>query len=233
VIPDYLDTLARALSFDPSLSRRVRREVEDHLLDAIAADPARDRREAERRAVARFGEPHAIAAEFARVSVARQARSLAAAIVVMVFVVFIAMKARVAWYAATQWTMAEDMRPASEIVLRIDRYAFWTAVILAIAGFAYMVGRRVPLAVNRVPASHFRHLSLLCTIATAALVVSVISDGLLTAFWLREAQWWTESLIPIFSMALEVACIGVLAWQVRAITRRAASARALENRCSL
>jgi len=134
VIPAYLDTLARALSFDPSLSRRVRQEVEDHLLDAVAADPARDRREAERQAVARFGEPHAIAAEFTRVAAARQARSLAAAIVVMVFVVFIAMKARVAWYAATQWTMPEDMRPASRIVLLIDRYAFWTAVFLASRG---------------------------------------------------------------------------------------------------
>jgi HAAS len=233
VIRDYLDALATALSFDPSLSRRVRREVEDHLLDAIAADPARDRSEAEGRAVARFGEPHAIAAEFARVSAARQARSLAAAIVVMVFVVFIAMKTRVAWYAATRWTMAEDMRPASEIVLLIDRYAFWTSVILAVAGFAYMVGRRIPPVLHRARDRHLRHVSLLCTIATAALVVSVISDGLLTAFWLREALLRAESLVPLISMAFEVACVGVLAWQIRAITRRAACARALENRCSL
>jgi Na+-translocating ferredoxin:NAD+ oxidoreductase RnfA subunit len=230
MIPDYLDTLARALSFDPSLSRRVRREVEDHLLDAVAADPARDRREAERQAVARFGEPHAIAAEFARISAARQARSLAAAIVVMVFVVFIAMKARVAWYAATQWTMAEDLRPASGIVLRVDRYAFWTAVILAIAGFAYMVVHRSAPALHRAHAKHLRHVSLLCAIATAALIVSVISDGLLTAFQLRRALLCAEALIPIFSMALEVACVGMLAWQIRTITRRAAWARALENR---
>jgi HAAS len=233
MIPAYLDALASALSFDPSLSRRVRQEVEDHLLDAVAADPARDRREAERQAVARFGEPHAIAAEFTRVAAARQARSLAAAIVVMVFVVFIAMKARVAWYAATAWTMAEDMRPAGGIVLLIDRYAFWTSVLLAIAGFAYMVGRRIPPALHRARDRYFRHASLLCAIATAALVVSVISDGLLTAFQLRGAQWSTQSLIPIFSMALEVACVGVLGWQIRAITRKAACARALENRCSL
>jgi len=232
VIRDYLDTLAHALSFDPALSRRVRQEVEDHLLDAIAADPARDRREAERRVVARFGEPHAIAAEFARVSVARQARSLAAAIVVMVFVVFVAMKARVAWYAAIQWTMAEDMRPAGEIVLRIDRYAFWTAVILGIAGFAYMVARRAPLALRRAHDRQLRRLAVLCTIATAALVVSVISDGFLTAFQLRDAPLRAEALVPILSMAFEVACVGVLAWQMRAIARRAACARALEDRCS-
>jgi hypothetical protein len=233
MIPDYLDALARALAFDPALSRRVRWEVEEHLLDAMAADPARDRREAERRAVARFGEPHAIAAEFARISAARQARSLAAAIVVMVFVVFIAMKARVAWYAATQWAMAEDMRPAGEIVLRIDRYAFWTAVILGIAGFAYMVGRRVPLALRRAHDRQLRRFALLGTIATAALVVSVVSDGFLTAFQLRDALWCAEALVPILSMALEVACVGLLARQIRTITQRAASARALENRCSL
>ncbi len=230
MIPDYLNALASALSFDPALSRRVRREVEEHLLDAIAADPARDRREAERQAIARFGAPDAIAAQFARVSVVRQARSLAAGIVVMVFVVFVAMKARVAWYAATQWAMAEDMRPAGEIVLRIDRYAFWTAVILGLAGFAYMVGRRVLPVLHRAHDKHLRHVSLLCTIATAALVVSVISDGLLTAFQVRGALLCAESLIPIFSMALEVACVGVLAWQIRAITRRAAYVRALENR---
>jgi hypothetical protein len=233
VIPDYLNALASALSFDPTLSRRVRREVEDHLLDAIAADPARDRREAERQAIARFGAPDAIAAQFARVSVVRQARSLAAATVVMVFVVFVAMKARVAWYAATQWAMAEDMRPAGAIVLRIDRYAFWTAVILGIAGFAYMIGRRVPLALRRAHDRQLRRFALLCTIATAALVVSVISDGLLTAFQLRDALLCAEALVPILSMAFEVACVCVLARQIRSITRRAACARALENRCSL
>jgi hypothetical protein len=39
VISDYLDTLAGALSFDRSLSGRVRQEVEDHLRGAVAADP--------------------------------------------------------------------------------------------------------------------------------------------------------------------------------------------------
>jgi len=92
---------------------------------------------------------------------------------------------------------------------------------------------RVAPALHRTQAKHLRHVSLLCAIATAALVVSVISDGLLTAFQLRGALSWGESLIPIFSVALEVACIGVLAWQIRAITRRAACARALEDRCSL
>ena len=32
LVTKYLDQLTRELSFDPELSRRVRREVEDHLL---------------------------------------------------------------------------------------------------------------------------------------------------------------------------------------------------------
>src|SRR5262249_58129565 len=49
VISEYLDRLARELEFDPPLSRRVRREVEEHLREAAAADPGPD---AEDRAIA-------------------------------------------------------------------------------------------------------------------------------------------------------------------------------------
>src|SRR5262245_9340176 len=132
-----------------------------------------------------------------------------------------------------KWAMAEDMRPAGEIVLRIDRYAFWTAVILGLAGFAYMVARRAPLALRRAHDRQLRRFALLCTLATAALVVSVISDGFLTAFQLRDALLRAEALVPILTMAFEVACVGVLARQIRLMTRRAACARALENRRSL
>jgi hypothetical protein len=58
MISAYLESLAGALSFDRSLSRCVRQEVEDHLWEAVAADPISDRLEAERRAIANFGDPH-------------------------------------------------------------------------------------------------------------------------------------------------------------------------------
>src|SRR4030095_10215530 len=58
----------------PALARRVGREVEDHLLEVVEGDPAADRQEAERRAVASFGEPRALAAQFAVVSLAAPAR---------------------------------------------------------------------------------------------------------------------------------------------------------------
>ena len=46
LVTKYLDQLTRELSFDPELSRRVRREVEDHLLDAISEDGGDDPKDA-------------------------------------------------------------------------------------------------------------------------------------------------------------------------------------------
>jgi hypothetical protein len=125
VISDYLESLAGALSFDRALSRCVRQEVEDHLWEAVAADPSDDRLEAQRRAIANFGDPHVIAAQFAVISLAKQTRRVGGAIILVVAGVFIAMKARVAWYAATQWAISDDMRAASAIVGLIDSYSFW------------------------------------------------------------------------------------------------------------
>src|SRR6478752_6702716 len=105
MIATYLEELAGALSFDPALSRRVAREVEDHLREAIEADAAGDREEAERRAVAGFGEPRALAVQFAAVSLARRTRRVGLAVVLAVVAVLAAMKARVAWYAAMEWAL--------------------------------------------------------------------------------------------------------------------------------
>lgn len=120
-----LERLARELDFDPSLSRRLRREVEDHLREAVASDPAGDRLEAERRAIANFGDPHAIASQFAVVSLARQARRVGVTAVLLIVAVFFAMKARLAWYGIIDCPLADEMRALSAIVLSIDRYAFW------------------------------------------------------------------------------------------------------------
>src|SRR5262249_7937042 len=79
VIPEYVELLARELDFDPSLSQRVCREVADHLWEAVSADPSVDRSEAERQAVLKFGDPRAIAAQFAVVSLARRARRMGVA----------------------------------------------------------------------------------------------------------------------------------------------------------
>jgi hypothetical protein len=226
VISDYLDALADALRFDRSLSRCVVQEVEDHLREAAAADPTRDRLEAERRAIAHFGDPHAIAAQFAVVSLAKQARRAGAALILIAAAVFVTMKSRVVWYAAAQWTMRDDVKEVGRVVGLIDRYSFWFSVVLAIGGWAYISSRRV----SPVLAGYRRQLRLsfiLCLVATTSLTVSVISDGVLTALQLHGVEFCTGSLVPIFSMAIEVAGVGVLGFQIRGMTRRAASTATL------
>jgi hypothetical protein len=225
VISDYVESLVGALSFDRSLSRRVRREVEDHLRQAVAADPVGDTLEAQRRAIANFGDPHVIAAQFAVVSLARQTKRTAGAIILVIAGVFIAMKARVAWYAVMQCAISDDIRAVSGIVGLIDRCSFWFSVIIGIGSWAYISGRRIPAAFYT---GHFlRRFFLLSTATTSALVVSVISDGVLTTLRLPGGELSAEFLIPIFSMAIEIACAGVLVFQIRNITQRATSTAAL------
>jgi hypothetical protein len=227
VISEYLESLAVALGFDRSLSRRVRQEVEDHLRGAVAADPRGNGLEAERGAIANFGDPHVIAAQFAMVSLVRRTRGVGIAVILVIAGVFITMKARVTWYALMQCAISDDLRAVSGIVGSIDRYAFWLSVIIGIGGWAYICGRHIPAAFHAGYRKQLRRFRWLCTAATGALVVSVISDALLTALRLPGAELSAESLLPIFSIAIEIAGAGVLVLQIRSITQRATSTAAL------
>jgi hypothetical protein len=227
VISGYIESLAAALSFDRSLSRRVRREVEDHLRGAVAADPRGNGLEAEQRAIANFGDPRLIAAQFAMVSLAKRTRGAGIAVILVIAGVFITMKARVAWYAVMQCAISDDIRAVSGIVGSIDRYAFWLSVIIGIGSWAYICGRRIPAAFHAGYRKQLRRFRWLCTAATGALVVSVISDALLTALRLPGAELSAQSLLPIFSIVIEIACAGVLVLQIRGITQRATSTAAL------
>jgi hypothetical protein len=228
VISEYVESLERKLSFDRSLSRCVRQEVEDHLREAVAADPAAGNGlEAQRRAIASFGDPHIIAAQFAVVSLARQTRKVGFAVVLVIAGVFLAMKARIAWYALTQWAVCEDLEALSEAVGLVDRSAFWLAVIGGIAALAYISSRRTPATFHRSYRRQLRGFFLLCTIATGGIVASVICDGFLTALRLSGWEMSVDFLIPIFSMAIEVLCAGVLVFHIRSITRRMESTATL------
>jgi hypothetical protein len=227
MIQQYLELLARELDFDRSLSRSVLQEVEDHLWEAVAANSADDTLEAQRRAVANFGDARAIAAQFALVSLARRSRRAGVAAVLVIASVFIAMKARIAWYAAAQWTIGDEMRAVRGLVVQIDRYAFLLSVVIGLGGWVYIRSRQIPAAFNPAYRRQLGRFLLLCGAAAAALVVSVISDTVLTALQLRGAGLSVESLVPIFSMTIEIACVGFLVFHLRGITLRAASTAAL------
>jgi HAAS domain-containing protein len=230
MIADYVERLGRELSFDRSLARTVRQEVEDHLWEAVAADAAGDMRAAQQRAIANFGDPHTIAAQFAMVSLARHSQRAGLAAVLIIASVFIAMKARIAWNAGAHWVMSEDMRAVSGLVVQVDRYAFWLSVVIGLGGWAYIVSRRIPVVFHPVFRRQLRRFFWLCCGAAAALVVSVISDGVLTALLLRGTDLSAGVLVPIISMAIEIACAGILVFHIRGVTLRAASTAALLDR---
>jgi hypothetical protein len=229
MISDYLERLARELSFDRSLARNVRQEAEDHLWEAVAADTTGDMLAAQQRAIANFGDPRAIAAGFATVSLARHSRKAGVAAVLAIASVFVAMKVRIAWYAAAQWAISDELRAVSGLVVSVDRYAFWLSVITGLGGWAYIVSRQIPATFHPAYRRQLRRFFFLSSAAAAALVVSVISDGVLTALLLRGTELSAEFLVPAFSMAIEIACVGVLLFHIRGTARRAASTAALLN----
>jgi hypothetical protein len=227
MIPDYLDRLERELSFDRSLARSVRQEVEDHLWEAVAADRTGNAVQAQQRAIANFGDARVIAAGFAVTSLGIHSRRAGVAAVLVIASVFVAMKARVAWYAATQWAISDDMRAISGPVLLIDRYAFWLAVVVGLGSWAYIRSFQIPVALHPTYRGRLRRFFLLCSLAAAALVVSVLSDAVLTSILLQGTELSAQFLIPIFSMAIEIACVGILIAKLRGISLRQASVAAL------
>jgi hypothetical protein len=218
VISGYLETLSAALSFDRALAQRVRQEVDDHLRQAIATDPSNGRVAAEQRAIAKFGDPQALAAQFAMISVAEQTRKLGTALILVIAGIFVAMKGRVAWYAVTGGDLGHDMAPLARIAGSTDRYSFWLSVIIGSGSFAYAVGRPNPTVVDARYRKQLRCVLLSCLAAIAPLVLAVISDGVLTALRLVGAELDAWSLVPIATMAIEITCVGIVVfhlWRLR------------------
>ena len=210
MIQEYAERLARELAFDPALAHRVRQEVEDHLRDRVAADPAADRVEAERRAVASFGDPRAIAAQFAAGSLARQARRAGFAAVLVIGAAFIAMKARLTWYGLMAFPAADGFGALTGIVLTIDRYAFWLALVAGIAAWITIISRRPPASLTGEYRSRLRRFFLIASAAAGALAISIAGDAVLTALRLYASGWSTAFLVPLLTVAIEVACAAAM-----------------------
>jgi hypothetical protein len=227
MIADYLDQLGRELDFDRSLSRGVRQEVEDHLWEAVAADSSGSPAEAQQRAVANFGDARTIAAQFAVVSLARCSRRAGVTAVLVIAIVYLAMKARFVWSAAVPWASGDEIAALRASVVATDRYAFWLAILVGLGGWIYIRSREIPAGFHPLYRRQLRRFFLLCSLAAAALVVSVVSDGVLMALHWRGTAWSAELAFPILSMALEVACVGILVFYIRGVTLRAASTAAL------
>jgi hypothetical protein len=227
MIAQYLERLERELDFDRALSRCVRQEVEDHLWEAVGADPAQDTLEAQRRAIANFGDARVIAAQFAVLSIAKSSKRAGFAAILVIAGIFMVMKARIAWYAAMQWAIGDDLRAVGGLVGLIDRYAFLLSVIVGIGGWLYIRSREIPVAFHPAYRRQLCRFFLSCRAAAVALAVSVSSDAVLTTLLLRGTGLSATSLVPIVSMVIEIVCVGILVVHVRGVVLRAEATAAL------
>ena len=115
------------------------------------------------------------------------------------------------------------MRIVAGIVGSIDRTAFWLAVAAAIAGWAAINRRPVPVLLQPGYGRRMRRGFFVCAAATGALAVTVTCDGVLTILRLSGPASSAAWLIPILSMSIEIAGAGILAFHLRRVARQSAS----------
>jgi hypothetical protein len=227
LISDYLDTLTRELSFDIPLARRVRQEVEDHLSEAVAAEPEADSGEAQLRAIRNFGDPRAIASEYAAQSLFRQTRRVGIVAVVVAAGILVVMNARGAWYGWTQWGVSAELAALRRIGLSIDLYAYAVALAIGLVGWAYIGTRHMAAAFDAPYRDQMKRCLWLCAVAAAPLIATVVTDAVLTGLRLFESELRLSALVPIVTMAGEIACAALLVAQLRKAMKRASLASSL------
>ena len=134
------------------------------------------------------------------------------------------MKARLMWYALVQWTIADNAKAAAGLVLAVNRYAFWMAVLIGLGALFHIGRRAAPARLHAGYRSHLRRATLLFSAATAALAVSVTGDLVLMALRLKLTP---DSIIPIASVAVEIGSVAVIIVMIarasRLMARTAAS----------
>ena len=229
-VADYLDALSRALSFDAVLARRVRCEVEDHLSEAAAAE-AEGREPSvavQHRALAKFGDVRDIAQGYVAASLFRQTRRHGLVALLVIAGIFCIMMLRMAYYGPAPLEFAEDVQRIRALVLPIGGYAFTLAVVSAVLGAVYVACRRVPARFHRAYDRELRRYFGLCAVAVAALIASVSSDAVLTATRL-SATAPPSALVPVLSVAVEIAFAGGLIVHLRRTLRHMARAVTLSR----
>jgi hypothetical protein len=217
-IADFGRAVARELSFDPRLARRLRAEVEDHLHEAVAdsADPHGENRLAE--VMCAFGDPKAFARQFlALLSLARRAAAVTALAVVGMFG---AMEARAVWYGWVNWPVSERLAAANTVGHPVDRFAFALAAAFALSGLVYVVTRRAP-APFRAPFGREIESCVKLNAAVAfALISAMATELVLTGIRLFEAGLDARTLVPLASLLLELAVAGGCVGYILIVMRR-------------
>ena len=222
-IAEYLDKLARELRFDPQLSQRVRREVEDHLLDAIADSESTSPKEAARLATARFGDPRLIARQYAPSSLLQQTRRVGGILILAIAAILVLMKGRGALYEFLQWRLNPDgLGGLGAIAPVIDRYAFQASLVLGILGWLYIASRRAAPTISDDYQHQLRRSLLLSAAVSGLLIGAVALDTILGAMRTIGAGMSLAAAIPLLSIAVEIGLVGVIAVELRKVLQRKA-----------
>lgn len=223
LVAEYLDSLTRELRFDPQLSGRVRREVEGHLLDAIGDDAGTCPKEAARLAIAQFGDPQQIARQFAPLSLLQQARRIGGTLILAIAAILILMKGRGALYEFLQWQLNTDwLGGLGAIGPSIDRHAFQLLLVLGILGWLYITSRRAAPTLNREFQHQLKRCLLLSAAAAGLLTGVVILDTILGGMRTVGAGMSLAAAIPLLSIAIEIALVGVITFELRKVMQRKA-----------
>jgi hypothetical protein len=227
IVAEYVDTLTRELSFDIGLANRVRQEVEDHLWESAGNTSP----EEQRRAIAMFGCPHEIAAQYAALSVWRQTRRTITVILVAIALVFVSMKLRMSWYQLLHWGLSAHLQGVGSAGLVIARGGFLCALATAAIGWAYIASCQAPIRWHAAFRVQLRRGLLLCLLSVSTLMISVTAGCVLTGLRLFEARTLASTAaIPLMSVAVEFVLIIVLIAAIRRAVYRMAFATQLASR---
>jgi hypothetical protein len=207
-IADFGSAVARELSFDPRLARRLRAEVEDHLHQALAdlGDPHGENRLAE--VMCAFGDPRAFARQFLATAMLSLARRAAAVTALAVVGMFGAMEARAAWYGWVNWPVNDNVRAANAIGHPVDRFAFALAAAFALSALAYVGTRRAPVRFYPTFGREIGYCIKLNAAVALALMSAMATELLLTGVRLFGAELEARALVPFVSLMLEAAVAG-------------------------
>ena len=207
-IADFGSAVARELSFDPRLARRLRAEVEDHLHEALAdrADPNDEKRLAE--VMCAFGDPQAFARQFLAIALLSLARRAAAVTTLAVVGMFGAMEARAVWYGWVNWPASDHVRAANAIGHPLDRFAFVLAAAFALSALAYVITRRAPVRFYPTFGREIGFCIRLNVAVALALIGAMATELVLNGVRLFEAELDARALVPFVSLMLEIAVAG-------------------------
>ena len=199
----YLAEFDRALRFDPSLARRVHAEIEAHLCDAIEA--AGKGEAGERAAIARFGNPEALARDYALATLPRRIRTTWAGTIAMMAATFAFMRLRTILLLVPATADGAGM-----FLTVVDRAGFGAGIFFSL--YAWHSARRGGESVRHA-------LPPLCG-ATAAFLLSALASlsRALLATGAGPLVWITGSL--------EMTAIGFVCVQIRRLQHHAGLAAA-------